>query len=334
MKAIALLSGGLDSTLAAKVVKDQGIEVIGVHFQTSFGLKEKGADGRLRNRVAEAAAHIGVELRTIDISDDFLRMLKKPAHGFGSNMNPCIDCKILMLAKTRRLMDEWGASFAVTGEVLGQRPMSQHRRALAAIERESGLTGLLLRPLCARLLDPTIAEEKGWIDREKLLNFSGRTRKPQMALAKDFGYHDYPCSAGGCLLTDPEFSKRLKDFMTWGELTRHYIGLLRVGRFFRLAEKTRLVIGRNEQENNQLVELAGAGDYIFEPKELAGPTSLGRGVFDEALIVLACQITSSYCDRPAGTGTAEILYRKLPDGQSSTVVVCALEHSQLTTYRL
>jgi tRNA U34 2-thiouridine synthase MnmA/TrmU len=334
MKAIALLSGGLDSTLAAKVIKDQGIEVVGAHFHTSFGLKEKDAAGGAIDRVAQAAQNIGIPLTTLDISEDFLALLKKPKHGFGSNMNPCIDCKILMLAKTRQLMSAWGASFVITGEVLGQRPMSQHRRALGIIEKESGLEGLLVRPLSAKLLDETIPEREGWVSRQRLLNFSGRTRKPQTALAKSFNISNYPCSAGGCLLTDIEFSKRLKDLMSREQPTIQGIALLKLGRHFRLADKTRLVVGRNEKENLKLVELAQAGDYLIEPQESAGPTSLGRGEFNQELIDLACRITCFYCDRSPGEETTEIIYKKVPENIVSAATCAALTAQELDKLRL
>ena len=333
MKAIALLSGGLDSTLAAKVVKDQGIDVIGVNFKTSLGLKEKDACGNILDRAAQAAGQVGIALNVIDISEDFFQVLKKPKHGFGSNMNPCIDCKILMLAKTRQLMDAWGASFVITGEVLGQRPMSQHRRALETIEKESGLGGLLLRPLCAKLLEPTIPEQKGWVSRERLLNFSGRTRKPQVALAKDLHIDDYPCSAGGCLLTDIEFSKKLKNAMSLGPLTKETVALLKLGRYFRLSDEALLIVGRDEKADARLAGSARDGDYIFEPQELAGPTSLGTGEFNEESLTLACRITCSYCDRAPGEETARVTYRRLPDTAVTVVSVPAFAAGEMERFR-
>jgi tRNA-uridine 2-sulfurtransferase len=200
IKAISLISGGLDSTLATKVVMDLGVDVLAANFVSPFCQCSR-KDG-CRHEARFVSEQLNIPLRIVNATDDFLEMLKKPKHGYGSNMNPCIDCRILMLKKSKELMDEVGASFLITGEVLGQRPMSQRRDAMRTIEKEAGVTGLVLRPLSAKLLEPTIPEEKGWVDREKLLDISGRSRKPQMKMAEDFNIKDYPCPAGGCLLTD------------------------------------------------------------------------------------------------------------------------------------
>ncbi len=335
MKAFALLSGGLDSLLAAKVIKDQGVEVIALHFNTRFGCGEKDAQGNPRNRVREAADALGIALQTIDAGEEFLRVLKDPSHGYGSHMNPCIDCKIMMLRKARELLAQSGAGFVITGEVLGQRPMSQHRQALAVIEKESGLEGLLLRPLSARLLPETVAEKEGWVDRQKLLRFSGRTRKPQMALAKDLGIKEYPNASGGCLLTDPEFSRRLKDFMHFFALNVDGIEVLRIGRYFRIAENARLFVGRNEKENQRLAELAGEKDYLFMPaEEMAGPTALGRGQFDENLVELCAAIVARYCDDSCRGGAIPIRYRQLPHRQELFTQVLPLEEDGLAKMRI
>jgi hypothetical protein len=208
-------------------------------------------------------------------------------------------------------MQEVGAHFVFTGEVLGQRPMSQHRRALAIIEKESGLEGLVLRPLSAKLLPETIPEKEGWVDRNKLLGFSGRSRRPQFDLARIFNIKDYPCPAGGCLLTDPEFSKRMKDLLLHGRIDLNNVNLLKVGRHFRLSQASKLIVGRNENENYRIIQLAQDGDYLFEPRTNAGPTALGRGIFDEGLVQLAGAIVSSYCDRP-DTAQSEISVHLLP----------------------
>jgi hypothetical protein len=184
------------------------------------------------------------------------------------------------------------------------------------------------------LLEPTIPEQQGWVRREELFDFSGRTRKPQMSLAKSLSITDYPCSAGGCLLTDVEFSKRLKDLIAHDQLSAHNVALLKVGRHFRLSEKARLIVGRNEKEDMRLAELARDGDFLFEPAVLAGPTSLGKGGFSEELITFACRITCTYCDRPPGQETAEIAYRKIPDLNSVTAGVAALATPELEECRL
>jgi tRNA U34 2-thiouridine synthase MnmA/TrmU len=305
MRAIALISGGLDSILAAKVMQNQGIEVIPLNFIIPFCNSDKK---RINSLVTDS---LNTRLRTIDISNDFLKLLEEPRYGFGSQMNPCIDCKILMLAKAKELMQQWGVDFVVTGEVLGQRPMSQNRKALEVIEKRSGLEGLALRPLSAKFLSESIPEKENWIQREKLLNFSGRTRKPQIELAKVLKIKEYAQPAGGCLLTDPEFSKRLKELITHEELNLNNIELLKIGRHFRISPKARLVVGRNEKENQKLENLAQRNDYLFSPtNELAGPTALGRGSFSEGLIRLSCGVICRYCDLNGKT-IADIIYRKI-----------------------
>lgn len=307
MKAIALISGGLDSALAARLIGEQGIDIVPLYFKIPFCQK---ADK------ITAANNLRRELKVIDISVDFLNTLKNPEHGYGSNINPCIDCKILMLRKAKELMGDFGASFVITGEVLGQRPMSQHRRALEIIEKKSGLEGLVLRPLSAKLLPETIPEKGGWVKRDKLLNFSGRTRRPQMKLAEDLNIKEYPNPSGGCLLTDPEFTKRLKELIAHQELNLNNVELLKLGRHFRISAQAKLVVGRNEKENERLVNLSQENDYLFFPSdELAGPTSLGRGSFNEGLIKLSCGITCRYCDLN-GSDSAEIIYKKNPEEEN------------------
>ncbi|MDD4954336.1 MAG: tRNA 4-thiouridine(8) synthase ThiI, partial [Candidatus Omnitrophica bacterium] len=288
IKAVALISGGLDSILAAKVVQEQGVEVLPVYFKIPFC---KNTPRQLTD------SGLDKELQVVDAGEDILKLLRKPAHGFGANMNPCIDCKILMLTKARELMRQQGASFVITGEVLGQRPMSQNRRALEAIEKESGLEGLLLRPLCAKFLPETTPEKQGWLKRDKLFDFNGRSRKPQIELARKLNIQEYSQPAGGCLLTDPQFSRRLKDLMAHKELNADNTELLKLGRHFRLSPQAKLIIGRNELENGKLMELARVEDYLFMPvAEIAGPVSLGRGVFDDEALEISRGITARYCD--------------------------------------
>ncbi len=296
MKAIALVSGGLDSILAAAVIKKQGIEVVPLHFKIPFCPAKKMPPAK--KDIPELTEFIlGEKLRIIDIGGDILDLLENPAHGFGANMNPCIDCKILMLSKAKELMRGWGASFVITGEVLGQRPMSQHKQALQIIEKKSGLEGLVLRPLSAKLLSETIPEKQAQVDRNKLLKFSGRSRKPQMELAKILNIKEYNQPAGGCLLTDPQFAKRLKDLIMHKELNLDNVELLKIGRHFRISAHTKLIVGRNEKENEQLINLAKDKDYLFMPTdEIAGPTSLGRGIFNDVLVRASCSIACRYCD--------------------------------------
>ena len=245
MKALCAFSGGLDSLLASELIRGQGIDVLALFFETPFFSSTKA------RRSAEA---INLPIKVVDITDRHLRMLRDPKHGFGGHMNPCIDCHALMIRITGEMLQKEGASFVITGEVVGQRPMSQNIKALSMVECESGLQGLLLRPLSAKRLQPTIPEERGWIQREELMGFSGRSRKPQIELAERLHIKEYPSPAGGCLLTDEVFSRRLKDLLsTKPDFELREIELLKVGRHFRLGPNTKLVVGRNKKENQNRI---------------------------------------------------------------------------------
>ncbi|MFH1281531.1 MAG: tRNA 4-thiouridine(8) synthase ThiI [Candidatus Omnitrophota bacterium] len=299
IKAIALVSGGLDSLLAAKLICDQGVEVVGLHFKIPF----------CKLNIKKVFPDIGIEIIEVDLAKDFLSLIQQPRYGFGSNMNPCIDCKILMFSKAKELMDELDAKFIITGEVLGQRPMSQNKQALKLIKEKSGLDDLLLRPLSAQFFAPSLAEREGWVRRDKLLNFNGRSRNSQMQLAKNLGLK-YLTPAGGCLLTDPCFSKRLKELFAHQELSLDNLALLKVGRHFRIGDRTRLVVGRDESENDLLIQLAKPQDYLFFPqKDLPGPTSLLRGLVNQKLLFLSSEITSAYTNN-SGLKEISVLYRQ------------------------
>jgi len=280
--AVALLSGGLDSMLALKMMVEQGIDLTAVHFTSPFcncSLRNTGCGNQAR-RAAEA---FGVPIRVVVKGMDYLRIVEKAPHGYGRGMNPCIDCRIYMLRKVSAMMEELGASFVVTGEVLGQRPMSQHRQAIDIIDKESGLAGRILRPLSAQHFPPTHPEAEGIVDRARLLSISGRSRKPQIALAQQLGVRDYPCPAGGCLLTDPEVAARLRDLFTHVPgYTHRDLVLLTIGRHFRLNPSLRVVFGRTEKENARLLSLAAAGDTVFMPEDFRGPTVLAAGDIDPA----------------------------------------------------
>ncbi|PIQ87136.1 MAG: tRNA 4-thiouridine(8) synthase ThiI [Candidatus Omnitrophica bacterium CG11_big_fil_rev_8_21_14_0_20_43_6] len=320
IRALALISGGLDSLLAAKLISDQGCEVVGLHFKIPF----------CKVNIKTRFPQMGIEIIEMDLGQEFLKLIQSPRYGFGSNMNPCIDCKILMFSKAKELMSELGAKFVITGEVLGQRLMSQNKQALKLIKYQSGLGDLLLRPLSAQFFPPSLAEKEGWVRREKLLNFNGRLRTPQMRLAKDLGFNTYATPAGGCLLTDPCFSKRLLELMAHNELNLENLELLKVGRHFRLDVNTRLVVGRDEGENNRLAQLALAGDYLFSPqKDLAGPTCLARGLIDQELISLSSQITSAYTD-VVGLKKIEVFYRQVPSAKDYLHQVSCLPKERFT----
>jgi len=275
--AVVLLSGGLDSTLAVKMMIEQGIDLTAVHFTSPFCNCSSRKAG-CRNEARRVADQFGVPLRVVVKGMDYLRVVENPPHGHGRGMNPCIDCRIYMLRKVAAMLDELGASFVVTGEVLGQRPMSQHRQAIETIDRESGLAGRILRPLSAHLFDPTLPEQAGIVDRGRLLAISGRSRKPQIELAEQFGVRDYPCPAGGCLLTDPDIAARLRDLFAHvpGYVHRDLV-LLTIGRHFRLSPKLRVIIGRSQEENERIAGLALPGDALFTPENFRGPTLLATG---------------------------------------------------------
>jgi tRNA U34 2-thiouridine synthase MnmA/TrmU len=286
-KAIVLLSGGLDSILATRLMMELGVEVVCVNYFIEFAVCGGGPTAAIK-----AAEMLGVPLKVFDITAEYLEVFKNPKHGYGANINPCIDCKIFMLRKARLYAEEVGASFLVTGEVLGERPMSQRKDALNIIEKQAGVRGLLLRPLTAKNLPPTVPETEGAVDREKLLDIRGRSRKPQMELAAKFGIKEYPQPSGGCLLTDPGFTKRVRDLISHNDLTLESLRLLKVGRHFRLSDKAKLVIGRDKRENDEIVKLLKNGDVCFRLKDHQGPFSIVRGPADEDLIHIAAEIVA------------------------------------------
>jgi len=293
MKAIALLSGGLDSTLAARVVMEQGVELEAINFLTVFCTCTNRGETCLASQ--KAVENLGIPLRVFNVSEEYLNVVKHPKHGYGRNMNPCIDCRIFMLKKTKAYMEEVGAAFIVTGEVLGQRPMSQRKDAMRLIEKEGGLEGFILRPLSAKVLPTTIPEKEGWVDREKLLNISGRSRKPQIELAEHFGIRDYPCPAGGCLLTDPGFAKRMKDLLLHNpDFSLNDVHLLKMGRHFRLSHLVKLIVGRNEEENQKIKTFVQDKDILLKVSSFPGPLSLLRGEYVEGDIEKAAAITAHY----------------------------------------
>lgn len=311
MKAIALLSGGLDSTLAAKVVIEQGIELEALNFMTVFCTRTTRGATCLASQ--KAVDTLGIPLRVFSASEEYFEVVKYPKYGYGKNMNPCIDCRIFMLKKAKAYMEELEATFIVTGEVLGQRPMSQRKDAMRLIEKEAGLEGLILRPLSANVLPITIPEKEGWVDRGKLLNFQGRSRKPQIELAEHYGIHDYPCPAGGCLLTDPGFAKRLRDLMLHQtDFSLNDVHLLKIGRHFRFSDGVKLVVGRNEEENQKIETFAQGKDILLKVSNFPGPLSLLRGNLDEVDIEKAATITAHY-SKAKDLGNVEVTYKSVDE---------------------
>jgi tRNA U34 2-thiouridine synthase MnmA/TrmU len=291
MKALGLLSGGLDSTLAVKLMLEQGIDVVAINFTSPFCLCGRGGCGAI-----EVAKKFKIPLKIVRKGEDYLKLIRKPKHGYGKNMNPCIDCRIYTLKKAKNYAKKIDAKFIFTGEVLDERPMSQHIEALRIIEKESGLEGKILRPLSAKLLPETEAEKKGWIDRKKLLDIKGRCRKRQIQLAKDWEINDYPCPSGGCLLTYKEFANKVRDLIVNEKrLGMKDIPILKIGRHFRLG-KSKIVVGRNEDENKQLLKLRNKSDYFFEVSNYNGPITLLQGPKTKESVEKAAALTARYSD--------------------------------------
>lgn len=290
VKALVTVSGGLDSALAVMLLKTQGIHVCAVHFQHIFQPYTGG------NPAFDVANSCSVELRMDSLSSELLSILRNPPHGYGKNVNPCIDCRILQLRKAAELMHELDCRFIATGEVIGQRPMSQRTEVMRRVEREAGLEGLVLRPLSALHLPETIPEKERWVDRSRLKGLRGRTRRPQLDMAGEFGIKGFSSPAGGCLLTDPGFSLRMRDYMehSEGDLSVNEIELLKHGRHFRLGSGTKLVIGRNEKDNEKLLALARPGDVIIRAAAGSSPETILRGQITEEFIYKAAEITARY----------------------------------------
>ncbi|MEM3555991.1 MAG: 7-cyano-7-deazaguanine synthase [Candidatus Micrarchaeia archaeon] len=294
MKALVLLSGGLDSRLAVKLMQEQGA-VEAVHFKLPF---EGCCFSECAFRFAQSE---GVKLHIVDMAkgklfQEYMKIVRKPRFGYGSGMNPCIDCRVMMLREARELAKKIKADCVVTGEVLGERPMSQTRRALELIERESGLQGRILRPLSAKLLPETDAERKGLVKREKFYSISGRRRKPQLELAEKFKLRNFPTPGGGCLLCEMEFARKLADlFRNKKRISFRDVQLLKLGRHFRIGG-SKIVVGRNERENNLLMKMKGRSDYMFEVPDCGSPTTILQGMKSKGAVKLAGELTAAYSD--------------------------------------
>jgi len=291
-KALALLSGGLDSLLAVKLILGQGVDVEAINFVTPFCLCDRCSVNRF-------SKDLKIKVYRVFLGQEFLDIVANPPHGYGSRMNPCLDCRILMFKKAKEIAEKIGADFLITGEVLDERPFSQRRETMLLIEKEAGLEGKILRPLSAKLLSETEAEKAGLVDRRKLLAIRGRRRLPQMELADKLGLKEYPNPSGGCLLTDPEFARRLKDHLkNEGRLTLTDVTLLKTGRHFRI-DKTKIIVGRNKKENDRLLFLAKThGISYLEVADYKGPITLCIGDKNRRLLEKAAEITARYSDAP------------------------------------
>jgi len=301
MKALALFSGGLDSILAVKLIENQGIDVIGIFFETPFFSSQKAM---------QSAQYIGLPLEVVDITDSHLKIVLNPRHGYGKGLNPCIDCHALMFKRAGEMLKNEEAGFIITGEVVGQRPMSQNIRSLSIISHDSGFKDLILRPLSAKRLPESLPEKEGWVIRERLLGLSGRSRQPQIEFAKKFGLKEYPAPGGGCLLTEEVFSRRLQDLITFNpRFSRRDIELLKRGRHFRISETSKVVVGRNQRENELISSLRRERDTILAVESFPGPTVLATGDLSPEEIEVAASITVSYSDATAAQSVAVRLTR-------------------------
>lgn len=322
IRALILFSGGLDSQLAAVLLKSQDILTTAVTFKSIFFNAQAAV---------EAAARLDIPLKVIDFNDTLLSLIEHPSHGFGAGLNPCIDCHTAMIAQAGKIMRADGFHFVATGEVLNERPMSQNRRTLPLIAKESGLEGYLLRPLSAKLLDITEPEKKKWVDREKLLAIEGRSRRTQLALAREFGLASFPQPAGGCLLTDPGYGQRLRDLRKHEGLRNiAAIQLLRTGRHFRLG-KTKLIVGRNQTDNLALERTADNGTILLKVISVPGPVAIISRSSSETELQLAAAICARYSDRKTNDPVAI----EVTDGQGTQIIkALPAEQSMIDALRI
>jgi len=332
VKAVSLFSGGLDSILAARLIADQGIDVEALYFKTVFWGKydDKLNRSLLENVVSQARAR----LTLIEADKAFFDLVKNPAYGYGKNLNPCIDCRIFILKTAKEYMRKKGASFLITGEVLGQRPMSQYRHVLNKIGNASGVSDIIVRPLSAKLFKASIPEQRGWIDRERLFAMEGRSRKPQLALAGKLGIKNFPNPAGGCLLADKIFSDKMRDMIKYErDFEANDVNLIKNGRLFRLSPKAKLVVGRNEKQNDILLGLVRDKDYSFKTVDIPGPIGVGRGHFDADAIHKAATIIARYSDLEPGI-KANVFYKRHPCDIDESISVVPIKEDELIAIRI
>lgn len=286
-RALAMVSGGLDSILAAKLIKDQGIEVVGICFKSYFF----GPGNAIK-----MTKQVGIPLEVVDFSEEHFDLVKNPKHGYGKNINPCIDCHAMMLNYTGKLLEKYNADFIITGEVLNQRPMSQNRISLDIVKKESGFSDKILRPLCAKNLNPTKMELEGLVDREKLMDISGRSRKVQMELAEKWNIKDYPSPAGGCKLTEPNYAKRLKELLKYKDMPDEKdLELLRFGRHFRVSQDAKIISTRTGEETKEIKNYLSTKDVIFLADTFKGSMIIIIGKPTEEDIEFAAKVTARYC---------------------------------------
>ncbi|MBE6072183.1 MAG: DUF814 domain-containing protein [Clostridium butyricum] len=327
VRALAMISGGLDSILAAKLIKEQGIEVIGICFKSYFFNEENAK---------RMTKQIGIKLEVVDFSKEHFEMVKNPSHGWGKNMNPCIDCHSMMMRYSGDLLEKFNADFIITGEVLNQRPMSQNKSALNIVKKQSGFSEKILRPLCAKNLDPTPMELNGLVDREKLLNISGRSRKAQMELADKWGIKDYPSPAGGCKLTEPNYSIRLKELVERKESIKEKdIHLLKYGRHFITDDKTKIIVTRTGEEGEKIKELLNKNDIMFLTSKYNGAMVIipEGNVPTENDIMIACRIAVRY-SKGKDENEVEVKFGQVSTDFKNKRIVDCITQEELDKYNI
>ena len=340
-KAIGLLSGGLDSMIALRLVLDQNLPVKVISFWTPFFARDihktrisqtVEVEPVKHPRVLQYASELGCDVECVDLSEDYLNMLHHPRSGYGKNVNPCVDCHTMMFDTARRMMEREGYDFVFTGEVLGQRPKSQQMQELKLIARRAGLEGLILRPMSAQLMEPTIPEENGWIDRSRLLSLQGRSRKPQMALAEKYEIGEYPTPAGGCVLTEPAYGNKVKDMWMYNDrdkLTWEDYNLLRVGRHLRVNPELKVVVARDEDECRILDGYQG-GRTRIEPTEVPGPVVLIDGAVDDEKETIAARICARYVGK--GRFVDSLAVEIMDESKSKIVNIEPFKHGEVEAW--
>ncbi|MFH1360769.1 MAG: NFACT RNA binding domain-containing protein [Candidatus Omnitrophota bacterium] len=326
-KAVGMLSGGLDSTLAAKLMMDMGVDVTCLHFIFPWGIQKA-------KRVQKIAEDIQVQCEFLNVTYGFIDMIQNAKYGYGSGFNPCVDCRIYNLKIAKRYMEQIQADFVFTGEVLGQRPMSQMRQSIEIVEKKSGLEGRLLRPLCARLLDPTIPETVGLIDRNRLLDISDRSRKKQKELADYYKITNFIPTGGGCLLTEKDFAKRFKDLLRYGVRDFKDVISLQWGRHFRLSDQFKAIAGRDEKENDMLLYYANCEDYICEFEIESGPTVILKGSSPNQEMLQTAASLVQYYSRYRNNQPMDVLcWPSKEKAKAFKIKTCALAQNEVENFK-
>ena len=334
IKVLGLLSGGLDSHIATKLMVNLGYDVTVMNFMSPFCNCTKKSDS-CKSAAHKIASEEGIQIKTAFMGDEYLEIVRNPKFGYGSGVNPCLDCRVLMFSQAKQAMNEIGAKFIFTGEVLSQRPMSQMKHKLMKIEKEAGLEGLIVRPLSAALLEPTIPEKEGWINREEMLAISGKSRKVQLEVGREMGIpEENLCSSGGCLLTDKHFALKMRDLIGHTESTNvKDARLLQVGRHFRLNESVKVIVGRHMEDNEKLERMACDKDTVITIRNFNGPYVIVTGKPENGTSELAARIAARYASAPKGV-EVECEFTDMSTKQTEVMTVLPLPDAELDKYRI